>query len=177
MRTNLLFLSGASNANLKPGGPLKWKKRLVKYVRLSLSLTEVMKIMRLTSVLPRLSSPSLRHVRRLALLLPKFNPKTVYSILRSVAGSSSSHKFPNCLSPREFASVFADYLGSHFSVSQEKVLRSKARGCLSELRQSTCLEESHLSFCFPALPAKFLTAATNLSRPLPLAQTKLSISC
>ena len=54
---------------------LKWKKRLVKDVRLSLPLTEVMKIARLTSPLPdvlRLSSPKprLRHGRRLALLSP-----------------------------------------------------------------------------------------------------------
>ena len=54
-----IFLA-ASKANLKPGGPLKWKKRLVKDVRLSLSLTEAMKIARLTSSfldVLRLSSP------------------------------------------------------------------------------------------------------------------------
>ena len=70
---NLPFLSAASNVNLKFGGPLKWKKQLVKDVRLLLPLTEVMKIVRLTFPLPdmpRLSSPRprLRHDRRLALL-------------------------------------------------------------------------------------------------------------
>ena len=57
--------------SLKPGGLLRWKKRLVKNPRLLLPLTEVMKIARLTSPLldaPRQSSPSLRHGRRLALL-------------------------------------------------------------------------------------------------------------
>ena len=65
-----LFLA-ASKAILKPGDPLKWKKRLVKDVRLLLQLTEAMKIVRLTSLLadmPRLSSPRprLRDGRRLS---------------------------------------------------------------------------------------------------------------
>ena len=67
------ILSAASNALLKPGGLLRWKVRLVKDARLSLPLTEVMKIARLTSPLldtPRqsLPRPRLRHGRRLALL-------------------------------------------------------------------------------------------------------------
>ena len=155
MRPNLPFLSAASNAILKPGGLLRWNKRLVKDARLSLPLTEVMKLARLTSPLldvPRQSSPRprLRHGRRLALLSPKSNPKSVHSLLRSIAGSpsssSSSPNFPNCSSPRESASVYVAYLRSHFSVSQPKVLRSRARGYLSELRRATCSEESHSSF-------------------------------
>ena len=55
-------------------------------------------------------------------LSPKSNPKSVYSLLCSVAGSpslsSSSPNFPNCSSPRESALVYAIYLRSHFSVSQ-----------------------------------------------------------
>ena len=83
-------------------------------------------------------------------LSPKANPKSVYSLLRSVAGSSSSSlNFPNCSSPRESASVYAAYLRSHFSVSQPKALRSRARSYLSELRRPTCSEESHSSFCSP----------------------------
>ena len=73
MRPNLPFLSAASNALLKPGGLLRWNKRLGKDARLLLPLTEVMKIARLTSPLldaPRqsLPRPRLRHCRRLALL-------------------------------------------------------------------------------------------------------------
>ena len=73
MQANFPFLSPASNAILKPGDLLKWKKRLVNNARLSLPLTEVTKIARLTSPLPdvlRLSSPKprLRHGRRLVLL-------------------------------------------------------------------------------------------------------------
>ena len=73
MRPNLPFLSATSNALLKPGGLLRWNKRLVKDARLWLPLTEVMKIDRLTSLLldtHRRSLPRLRlrHGRRLALL-------------------------------------------------------------------------------------------------------------
>ena len=64
----------------------------------------------------------------------KSNPKTAYSLLRSIAGSPSSSSsflnFPNCSSPKESASVYAAYLRSHFSVSQPKALRSRARGYL-----------------------------------------------
>ena len=100
-------------------------------------------------------------------LSPKSNPKSVHSLLRSVAGSpsssSSSPNFPNCSSPRESASVYAAYLRSHFSVSQPKTLRSRARGYLSELRRATCSVESHSSFCSSFSPAEFHAAAPNLS--------------
>ena len=100
-------------------------------------------------------------------LSPKSNPKSVHSLLRSIAGSpsssSSSPNFPNCSSPRKSASVYAAYLRSHFSVSQPKALRSRARGYLTELRRATCSVESHSSFCSPFSPAEFLAAASNLS--------------
>ena len=142
MRPNLPFLSAASNALLKPGGLLRWKKRLVKDAGLSLLLTEVMKITRLTSPpldVPRrsLPRPRLRHGRRPALLFHLnliLNLCTLRSIAGSPSSSSSSPNFPNCSSPRELASVYAAYLRSHFSVSQPKALRSRARGYLPELR-------------------------------------------
>ena len=95
---------------------------------------------------------------------PKSNTESVYPLLRSVAvSSSSSTNFSNCSSPRKSDSVFADYLRSHFSVSQPKALRSRARGYLSELRPATCPVESHLSFCSSFSPAELLAAASNLS--------------
>ena len=100
-------------------------------------------------------------------LSPRSNPKSVHSFLRSIAGSpsysSSSPNFPNCSSPRESASVYAAYLRSHFSVSQPKALRSRARGYLTEFRRATCPVESHSSFCSPFSPAEFLATASNLS--------------
>ena len=94
-------------------------------------------------------------------LSPRSNPKSVHSLLRSIAGSPSSS--PTCSSPRESASVYAAYLRSHFSVSQPKALRSRARGYPSELRRATCPVGSHSSFCSPFSPTEFLAAASNLS--------------
>ena len=115
-------------------------------------------------------------------LSPKSNPKTVYSLLHYVTGSSlsssSSPNFPNCSSSRESASVYATYLRSHFSISQPKALHSKARGHPSELCRSTCSEVSHLSFCSPLSTAEFFLELPPTSpHPLPLAQTKLPIPC
>ena len=97
-------------------------------------------------------------------LSPKPHPKSVHSLLRSIAGSpsssSSSPNFPNCFSFRESALIYAVYLRFHFSVYQPKALRSRAGGYLSELRRTMCHVESHSSFCSPA---QFLAAASNLS--------------
>ena len=113
-------------------------------------------------------------------LSPRSNPKSVHSLLRSIAGSpsssSSSLNFPNCSSPRESASVYAAYLRSHFSVSQPKALRSRARGYLTELRRATCSVESHSSFCSPFSPAEFLAAASNLSSSTATGPDKVAYS-
>ena len=133
-----------------------------------------MKIARLTSPLldvPRqsLPRPRLRHGRRPALLSHLnliLNLCTLFfalSLALLPRLPPSSPNFPNCSSPRESASVYAVYLRSHFSVSQPKALRSRARGYLSELRRTTCSVESHSSFCSPFSPAEFLAAASNLS--------------
>ena len=96
-------------------------------------------------------------------LSPKSNPKSVYSFLRSVAGSSSSSpNFPNCSSPSESTSEFADYLKSHFSVSQPKALRSRTKGYFSKLRRATCPEESYWCFWSPFSHSEFHAAASNL---------------
>ena len=97
-------------------------------------------------------------------LSPRSNPKSVHSLLHSIAGSSSSSpNFANCSSPRESASVYAAYLRCHFFISQPKALRSRAGGYLSELRRATYPVESHSSFCSPFSPAEFLAAASNLT--------------
>ena len=71
-------------------------------------------------------------------LSPRSNPKSVHSLLCFIAGSpslsSSSPNFPTLSFPRESASVYAAYLRSHFSVSQPKAMRSRARGYLTKLR-------------------------------------------
>ena len=111
-------------------------------------------------------------------LSPRSNPKSVHSLLRSIAGSSSSSSsspnFPNCSSPRKSASVYAAYLSSHFSISQPKALRSRARGYLSELRRATCPEESHSSFCSPFTLAEFHAAASSLSSSTAIGPDKVA---
>ena len=164
MRPNLPFLSAALNALPKPGDPLKWKMRLVKDATLSLPLTEVMKIIKLTSSLPealRLSSPRPKQLALLSRLNLTLNLYILFFTL--LLAPPPLLTSPNCSSPTESDFVFADYLRSHFSVSQPKVLRSRARGYLSELRRATCPEEFHLFFCSPFSHAKFLAAASNLS--------------
>ena len=81
----------------------------VKDEMLLLPLIEMIKIDRLTSLLPdksRLSSPKtrLRHGRRLTLLSHLNNPKFVYSLLCSVTGSFSS--FSSSSLTKDAASVF-----------------------------------------------------------------------
>ena len=111
-------------------------------------------------------------------LSPKSNHKSVHSLLCSIAGSpsssSSSPNFPKCSSPRESASVYTAYLRSHFSVSQPKALRSRARDYLFEFRRATCPVESHSSFCSPFSPDEFLAAASNLSSSPAIGPDKVS---
>ena len=113
-------------------------------------------------------------------LSPKSNPKSVYSLLCSIAGSpsssSSSPNFPNCSFPRESALVYVAYLRSHFSVSQPKALRSRARGHLSELRRATCPVESHSCFCSPFSPTEFHAAASNFSSSTAIGPDKVAYS-
>ena len=182
MWPSLPFLLAASSATLKPGGSLKLKKRFVKDARLSLPLTEVMKIVRFTFPLPNVLSmsspgPRLRHGKRHTLLSRSNLTLNLYtfSFTLSLASSSSSFSpnFPNCSSPRESASVLAAYLRSYFSVSQPKALRSRARGYryLSELRRVTC------PFALLSPLQCFLRLPQTSRCPLPLAQTKLPIPC
>ena len=89
-------------------------------------------------------------------LSPKSNPKSVHSLLRSIAGSSSSPNFPNCSSPKESASVYAAYLRSHLSVSQPKAISLSSA-------EPRALWSFTRPFALPFSLAKFLAAASNLS--------------
>ena len=57
-------------------------------------------------------------------LSPRSNPKSAYSLLRSIAGSSSSSSsssnFPNCSSPRKSALVYTAYMRSHFPLLSQR---------------------------------------------------------
>ena len=99
-------------------------------------------------------------------LSPKSNPKSVYSLLRSIAGSPSlSSSYPNCSSPRKSASVYAAYLRSHFSVSQPEATSlssAEPRARRSLTRPFALL--SHL--------LNFLQLPITSPCPPPLVQTK-----
>ena len=187
MRLDLPFISAASNAILKPGGLLKWKKRLVKDARLSLPLTKAMKIARLTSPLldaPRQSSPRprLRHGRRLALLFQLNQTLNLFSLffvllLALLPRLPPLLIFLTVLLPGNRLWSTPPYLRSHFSVSQPKTLRSRARGNFRSsaeprFRRSLIRPSALLSplLNFLRLPPTFLP-------PLPLAQMKLPIPC
>ena len=172
------FLSKPPNAILKPGGPLKWKKRLVKDVRFSLQLTQTDKDLQAyispfrhaSSVITKAKAETWQATS--SSLSPKFNPKSVYSLLHSVAvSSSSSPNFPNCSSSRESALVFSDYLRSHFSVSQPKALCSRARATFPSSAKPRALRSLTHSFASPSPLLNFLQLPL-VSRPPPLAQTK-----
>ena len=114
-------------------------------------------------------------------LSPKSNPKSVHSLLRSIAGSSSSSSsspnFPNCSSPRESVSVYAAYLRSHFSISQPKALRSRARGYFLSSAKPRALWSLTCSFALLSLSLYILRLPPTFPRPSPLAQIKLPIPC
>ena len=165
MRPNFSFLSAASNANLKSGGLLKWKKRLVKDVILLLSLVEVMKIVKLTFPLPdtpRLSSPRprLRHDRRLALLS---HPNLTLNSCILCFVLSLAHLPPLLTFPT--VPVQGRRLRSSPTTGDPTFLSPSQRPCSypTALRRATCPEESHSSFCSPFSPGEFLSGATNLS--------------
>ena len=106
---------------------------------------------------------------------PKSNPKSVHSLLRSIAGSPSSSSspspnFPNCSSPRESASVYTDYLRSHFSVSQPEATSLSS----AEPRALWSLTRP---FALLSLSRNFLRLPPTSLLPPPLVQTKLPIPC
>ena len=140
MRPNLPFLLAASNAILNPSGPLKWKKAVSERRKVFAPANRsdkdrqayIFVYRRALFVIAKAKAETWQAT--CSSFLHKSNPKFVYSLLRSVAGSSSSSflspNFPNCFSPSESASVFAAYLRYHFSVSHPKALRSRTRSYL-----------------------------------------------
>ena len=177
MRPNLPFLSTASNAILKPGGPLWWKKRLVKDVRLPLPLTEVIEINRLTSPSPdvlRLSSPRprLSYGWRLALLsLPNLTlnlctlSPSLYCWLPFLIILSQGIGFGLCRLP-EIPLSCLPAKGS-FRAEPEVTFPSSA--------EPRALRSLTRPFATPSPPLNFLWLALIFPPSLPLAQTKLPI--
>ena len=187
MQPNLPFLSATSNALLKPGGLLRWNKRLVRDARLLLPLTEVIKIARLTSPLldaTRQSSPRprLRHDRRPALFfylgltlnlctlsfalllahLPRLPP--LLTFLTVLLPGNQLRSMPlTCDLTFLFLSqkpCVAEQEATSLSSAEPRVLWSLTR-----------------PFALFSLPRNFMQLPPTFLPPLPLAQTILPIPC
>ena len=187
MRPNLPFLSAASNALLKPGGLLRWKKRLVKDARLSLPLTEVMKIARLTSPLldaPRQSSPRprLRHDRRLALLFHSNLILNLYTLFFALSLAHLPRLPPFLTSPTVL--LPGNRLWSMPLTCDLTFPFLSQRPCVAE-PESTSLSSTEpcarwsltRPFALLSLSLNFLRLPPTFLPPLPLAHTKLPIPC
>ena len=185
MRPNLPFLLATSNAILKPGGLLRWKVRLVKDARLSLLLTEVMKIARLTSPLldaPRQSSsrPRLRDGRRLALLFHLNLTPKLYTLF-FVLSMALLPRLPSLLiSPTDL--LPGSRLRSMPLTSDSTFLSLNQKLCVAEPEAtslSSAVPCALWSFTRPfallSLPLNFLRMPPTSPCQLPLAQTKVPI--
>ena len=114
-------------------------------------------------------------------LSPKSNPISVYSLLCSIAGSSSSSSCsPNFLNysfPRESASVYATWLrnGKPFLSQRPCVAEPEATSLSSaEPRDWRILTRP---FALPSPPLNFMRLPLTSPPSLPLAQKKLPIPC
>ena len=161
--------------------------RLVKDVRLSLPLTKVMKIARLTSPLldaPGQSSPRprLRHGRRLVLLFhPNQTPKP-YTLFFALSLALLSRLPPLLISPtvhfpgnRLRSMPLTQDLTFPFLSQRPCVAEPEATSLSSaepRARRSLTLPSALLS-----PPLNFLWLPPTSPPPLPLAQTKLPILC
>ena len=184
MRPNRPFLSAATNAILKPGGLLRWKTRLVKDTRLSLLLTEVMKIDRLTSPLldaPRQSSPRprLRHGRRLALLFQPNLTLYLYTLFFAVSLALFPPLLtsPTVLLPgNPLRSMPLTWDPTFLFLSQRLHVAEPEATFLSSAEPRALRSPTRTS-AFPSLTLNFLRLPPTFPPLLPLAQTKLPNPC
>ena len=186
MWPNLPFLSAASSALVKPGGLLRWKKRLVKDAGLSLLLTEVMKIAGLTSPpldVPRrsLPRPRLRHGRRLALLFHLGLPLNLCTLFFALSLALLPRFPPLLTSPTVLP---GNRLWSMPLTCDPTFSFLSQRPCVAE-PEATSLSSAEpralrsliCPFALFSLSLNFLRLPPTSPHPLLLAQTKLPIPC
>ena len=187
MRPNLPFLSAASNAILKPGGRLRWNKRLVKDAGLSLLLSEVMKIARLTSPpleVPRqsLPRPRLRHGRRPALL---FHLNLILNLCTLFFALSLALlprlppllTFLTVLLPGNRLRFMPLTWGLTFPFLSQRPCAAEPEATSLSSAEPRALWSFTRPFALPSLPLNFLRLPPTSPHPLPLVQTKLPIPC
>ena len=114
-------------------------------------------------------------------LSPRSNPKSVHSLLCSIAGSpsssSSSPNFPNCSSPRESASVYAAYRDRTFPFLSQRPCAAEPEAISLSSAEPRALWSLTLPFALLSLPRNFMRLFPTSPHPLPLVQTKLPIPC
>ena len=83
-------------------------------------------------------------------LSPKTRPSAVFSLLRSIAGKSSSPtdipNFPGAISPVDCANQLSNHLKSHFSQPTPKVARGGESFFMNTVRHSQC-NSCHETLC------------------------------
>ena len=187
MRPNLPFLSAASNALLKPGGLLRCKVQSVKHARLSLPLTEVMKIARLTSPLldaPRQSSPRprRRHGRRLALLFYLNLTLNLYTLFFALLLAHLPRvplllTFPTVLLQENRLRSTPPYEDPTFPFLSQRPCVAEPEATSLSSAEPRALWSLTRPFALLSLSLNFLRLPPTFPHPPPLAQTKLPIPC
>ena len=110
-------------------------------------------------------------------LSPKSNPKSVHSLLCSIAGffssSSSSPNFPNCSSSKVWSMPLT--CGPTFPFLSQVSCVAEPEAISLSSAEPRALRSLTRPFALPSLPLNFLRLSPTFPCPLPLAQTKLPI--
>ena len=166
---------------------MRWKKRLVKDARLSLPLTVVLKIARLTSPLldaPRQSSPRprLRHGRRLALLFRLGLTPNLCTLFFAPSLALLPRR-PSLLTSQT-VSLPGNRLRSMPLTLDPTFPFLSQRPCVTEPEATSMSSAEPRALRSLTHPSALHSPLLNISRlpltsppPLPLAQTKLPILC
>ena len=185
MWPNLPFFLAASNALLKLSGLLRWKVRLVKDARLSLPLTEVMKIARLTSPpldAPRQSSPRWRHGRRLALLFHLNLTLNLYTLFFALSLAHPPRlppllTFLTVLLPGNRLRSMPLTCDPTFPFLSQRLCVAEPEATPLSSAESRALWSLTRPFALLSLSLNFLRLPPTFLLTPPLAQTKLPILC
>ena len=113
-------------------------------------------------------------------LSPKTRPSEVFSLLRSISGSSSLtssdlSNFSSCHTLVDCANQLFSHLQSHFSTQTPKPFRSTEKIHMSTIRTAHC-NTLHSTFCSPFSSLKLSTAISQLSTSTSLGPDQITYS-
>ena len=178
---------GRTKCHPKPGGLLRWNKRLVKDARLLLPLTEAMKIARLTSPLldaPRqsLPRPRLRHGRRFALLSHLCLTLNLYTLffvllLAHLPRLPPLLTFPTVLLPGNRLRSMPLTCDPTFPFLSQRLCAAEQEATFLSSAEPRARRSLTRSFAILSHSLNLLRLLTISPCPQPLVQTKLPIPC